>query len=321
MELLRFASLPLALSFLLSSTDLTRSADDEYVHRLIRLRSNPSDPTSPSGERLIELPSLSNSARPPHSDPDDLSSKIGAAAGGPDRSAEVEQDKLEALAVEYGNLMTAQLLQQREYFEDEVARLKSLKQMGDGKRDELDKEVERLSRERVEVEKREKEREASWKKVRAELEARIDQFTRESKHDADERKKERSEALKARKHLEKELESERSVTASLTANLSSLRTDLAAQQRETNEVRGEVDELKETMSDLMAALSMRDKIEAEPEHEWAGASIGVAAAPGARQEGQVRESPSKVAAAKRKKKKKPTAVAASTSLPPPPPPP
>lgn len=304
--------------FFLSTADTTPRTDDEYVHRLIRLRSNPADPTSPTGDRLIELPSLSLSSRPSHSDPDDLSSKIGAAAGGPDRSAEVEQDKLEALALEFSSLMSGQMQEQREYYEEELSRSKSLKKLGDAKRDELDQELERLRKDKVEAEKREKERVTSWKKVRVELEARVEQLSRDAKHEADERKKERSEALKARKALEKELEAERAVTASLTANLSSLRSDLAAQQRETMEVRGEVEDLRETMNDLMAALSMRDKIEQDPNSEMAGASIGVALAPGVRQDGQARENPSKAAAAKRKKKKKPASAAMANEPPPPP---
>ncbi|BGP17838.1 hypothetical protein JCM10213v2_005880 [Rhodosporidiobolus nylandii] len=281
--------------------------DDEYVHRLIRLRPNPADPTSPSGaSRLIELPSLSSASRTAaSSDPDDLSSKIGAQhahGGGPSETAAAEQDKLEALAVEYGNLMSAQLEEQREYYEDELARVKDLKRQGDIKRDELDREIALLRREGNEAIKREKDREARWAKEREGLQAQLEALRKDAARERDERKKERSEAAKAKKALEAELASERAVTASLTANLSSLRTELAAQQGETQGVKAEVDDLREQLNDLMAALSMRDKVEADSTGEWAGASIGVAPAPSAQQVPP--RNPSRAKAEARKKKKK-----------------
>ncbi|GAA5852338.1 hypothetical protein JCM8547_006745 [Rhodosporidiobolus lusitaniae] len=278
-------------------------SDDEYVHRLIRLRPNPSDPTSPSASRLIELPSISSSTRPAHSDPDDLSAKIGASvssSGGPeDRSA--EQDKLEALAVEYGNLMSAQLADQREYFEEEISRLKDLRRMGDAKREEAEREVEKSRKEAKEREKERREREAEWDKEKSKLEARIEQLEREAEHTRKEGKEREKEATRVRKALEKELDAERAVTTSLTENLASLRVEMGQQQGETNAVRAEVDELKETMNDLMAALSMRDKIEADPDSEMAGASIGVALAPQAEQ--GPRNPSAEKAKARRKKKK------------------
>ncbi|GAA5841005.1 hypothetical protein JCM11251_006781 [Rhodosporidiobolus azoricus] len=296
--------------------------DDEYVHRLIRLRpsptSHPSDPSLSSvsnAERLIELPSLSSGTRPslgttPSSDPEDLSAKIGlqhagSLVGGPDRSAEVEQDKLEALAVEYGNLMSSQLADQREWYEDELARVKDLKRLGEGKRDELDREVEELRREGRERERAVKAERERWEGEKKALEGRLEVLAREARHEQEERKKERIEAQKVRKQLEKDLESERAVTASLSSNLASLRDDLASQRTETDAVRGEVDELKDQLNDLMAALSMRDRIEQEGEgSEWAGASIGVAPAPGSATGAPPRNPSAVKAEARRKKKKK-----------------
>ncbi|GAA5914621.1 hypothetical protein JCM6882_001219 [Rhodosporidiobolus microsporus] len=300
--------------------------DDEYVHRLIRLR-----PQSASGSgggesnRLIELPSLSSGTRPStgHSsssatapDPDDLSAKIGAqhahggqqhGGGGPDRSAEVEQDKLEALAVEYGHLMSSQLADQREWYEDELGREKDLRRVGEGKRDEVERELERARREGKERERAAKEEREGWEKERGRLEARVEQLAREAKHEADERRRERLEAAKARKALEKDLDSERAVTASLSSNLAALRADFAAQKAETEGVRAEVDELKDQLNDLMAALSLRERIESgEGEAgEWAGASVGVVAAPGAAggQQAPPRNPSAEKAKARRKKKK------------------
>ncbi|GAA6003607.1 hypothetical protein JCM10207_003506 [Rhodosporidiobolus poonsookiae] len=279
--------------------------DDEYVHRLIRLRPNPSDPTSPS-DRLIELPSLSSAARTT-ADPDDLSAKIGAqgsgsGTGGPDRTAEVEQDKLEALAVEYGNLMTSQLATQREYYDDELARERERVKSSERRRGELESEVDKLRRGVSEAEKATKARDEQWRAEKDALEGRLDALRKEAVREADERRKERNEAMKARKALERDLDAERAVTASLTANLGALRSDLAAQQGETGAVRAEVDELKDQLNDLMAALSMRERIEQEGAgSELAGASIGVAPAPEAQ---QAPRNPSAAKAAARRKKKK-----------------
>ncbi|GAA5824807.1 hypothetical protein JCM3770_004301, partial [Rhodotorula araucariae] len=85
--------------------------DDEYVHRLIRLRPSESSPSS--DDRLIELPSLPPS-RPPGAtpDPDDLSLKIAASAAagpgpGPGRAAPGGQDKREARGGSYGARMSS----------------------------------------------------------------------------------------------------------------------------------------------------------------------------------------------------------------------
>ncbi|GAA5889643.1 hypothetical protein JCM5296_002418 [Sporobolomyces johnsonii] len=277
--------------------------DDEYVHRLLRMRATPSDPTSPDASgRLIELPSLATSRGGAD---EDISSKIASSAsntgggGGPDRTAELEQGKLEALALEYGNLMSSHLSEQREYFEDELAREKDLVRMSERKRDEVVLERDRARRDKSEVEKRLRELEAGWTKERKELEARIEQVRRDAHADDEVRKKERAEWARARKALERELEAERAVTASLTANLGALRTDMARQKHETDTVRGEVAELQDQLNDLMAALSMRDRVAGT---ELEGGSLGVAAAPAP--QATPTPSPSAVKAAARKKKKK-----------------
>ncbi|GAA5998587.1 Etp1p [Rhodotorula paludigena] len=279
--------------------------DDEYVHRLIRLR--PSDSSPSADERLIELPSFSTAAAPTRGgpstpDPDDLTAKI--AQQGPDRSAEVEQDKLEALAVSYGDLMSSQLDSQREYYEGEVAREKDRVRMSERKRDELERDVARLTREASEAERRARDERAHTAKEREALEAQVELLRREAAREADERRKERAEAVRARKALERDLEAERAVTASLSSNLAALRGDMAQQQRDTAGVRNEVDELKDQINDLMAALTLRDRIEqAGPDSELAGASLGVAPNPQAQQDTVPRNPSAAKAAARRKKKK------------------
>ncbi|KWU42378.1 zf-UBP-domain-containing protein, partial [Rhodotorula sp. JG-1b] len=220
--------------------------DDEYVHRLIRVRGSSVSGGGAGGDRLIELPSRAGRPSPGMT-------SIANSYGGPDRDAETEQDKLEALALEYGTLMTSQLSSQREWFEEEV--------------DKLRKEVKELKGERKRLGE-------EWHADKKRLEDKLDAMKKEAQHEADERRKERAEASRVRKALEADLASERAVTASLSANLGALRLEFRNEQEATQAVRAEVDELKDQLNDLMAALSMRDRIEQEgPESEWAGASV------------------------------------------------
>ncbi|BGP56665.1 hypothetical protein JCM8202v2_004295 [Rhodotorula sphaerocarpa] len=293
--------------------------DDEYVHRLIRLRGSSTSDGS-GGDRLIELPSragrpspgLLPAGAPPSSagDPDDLSAKIAHSYGGPDRDAETEQDKLEALALEYGTLMTSQLSTQREWFEEEVARERERVRLGEKVREGLEHEVGQLRREVRELVAERGRARSEWQAERARLDEQLASVRREAHREGDERKKERHEAQRVRKALEADLASERAVTASLSANLGALRADFATEQAATQAVRGEVDDLKDQLNDLMAALSLRDRIEKEgPESEWAGASVGLAQSPAAGggssgAGGAQRQSPSAAKAAQRRKKKK-----------------
>jgi BRCA1-associated protein len=289
--------------------------DDEYVHRLIRLRGSSVSGGGAGGDRLIELPSRAGRPSPGvtspsapggggrGADPDDLADKIANSYGGPDRDAETEQDKLEALALEYGTLMTSQLSSQREWFEEEVAREKERVKVGEKVREGLEVEVDTLRKEVRELKGERKRLGEEWHADKKRLEDKVDALKKAAQHEADERRKERADAVRVRKALESDLASERAVTASLSANLGALRVEFRNEQEATQVVRAEVDELKDQLNDLMAALSMRDRIEQEgPESEWAGASVGLAPPPppppGPPQ------SPSALKAAQRKKKKK-----------------
>lgn len=289
--------------------------DDEYVHRLIRLRGSSVSGGGAGGDRLIELPSRAGRPSPGvtspsapggggrGTDPEDLADKIANSYGGPDRDAETEQDKLEALALEYGTLMTCQLSSQREWFEEEVAREKERVKVGEKVREALEVEVDTLRKEVKELKGERKRLGEEWHADKKRLEDKVDGMKKAAQHEADERRKERADAVRVRKALESDLASERAVTASLSANLGALRVEFRNEQEATQAVRAEVDELKDQLNDLMAALSMRDRIEQEgPESEWAGASVGLAPPPppppGPSQ------SPSALKAAQRKKKKK-----------------
>lgn len=262
--------------------------DDEYVHRLIRSRTD---------GKLVELPSLFN-------DPDDKEDKNGGkklkgegGGWGPDESDEASQDKFEAIGLEYANLMTAQLESQRGYYEEELARAKDELTVLRRKWDEAVSERERANKDRAEMQKRLDKVVQDVRDEATEWRTKYENQNKMQHEDEMRRKKDRTEVLKARKELEKELEAERAVTASLTSNLSSLRLDMQKQQKETMDVRAQVDDMSDQLRDVMFALEARDKIEAQGLDELAGGSISVPDTPSAT------TSTPKTSSARRKKKR------------------
>ncbi|GAA5979863.1 hypothetical protein JCM5350_005523 [Sporobolomyces pararoseus] len=299
--------------------------DDEYVHRLLRVPSsttlnnnNNNNHNSTSNARLIELPSIpsSSSLHHHHNPAEDISQKIAnsyndqvtgsggtGTGGGPNRSTEEEQSKLELIALEYSSLLSQNLTEQREYFQEELSRSKTSCLGWEKRVEELERFLEK-EKHRFEMEKKgfleiEKEKNVELKTLRDRLES----LEKELKRHEDDRKRERNEATKLKKSLEKELEMEKSVTSNLTDNLGNMKREIEVRRKETEEVRGEVEELKDQLNDLMAALTMRDKIEQEPEgSELRGASIGVVQ--GGNEGTGDGKSPSQILKDKRKKKPK-----------------
>ncbi|ORY69163.1 hypothetical protein BCR35DRAFT_354712 [Leucosporidium creatinivorum] len=223
--------------------------DDEYVHRLIRNRTD---------GKLVELPSLFTDD---DSKKKSSNSKDDEGIGGPDRSDEASQDKLEAMGLEYANLMTTQLESQRGYYEEEIARAKEEGAVWRAKWESVGEEAEKGRVERRELRKRVGELEGELKKSREEWREREEKREKSEREEEVRRKKERAEATKARRELERELEQEKSVTASLSTNLGLLRTEFGKRGEETEGVKAQVAELEEQMRDLMFALSARDQIE------------------------------------------------------------
>ena len=222
--------------------------------------------------------------------------------GGPDRDAETEQSKLEMIALEYSGLLSEQLREQREWFEEEVMKHQGFARGWEERYAKVEKEKRALEIRGREREVREREREKELESLRKRLEG----MEKDLKRVEEERKKERLEQVRLRKELEKSLEQERAVTKSLTSNLGSMKEQLGERQRETESVRGEVEELKDQLNDLMAALTMREKIEGDSElaNELREATMGVVAQPVRGQGAGDGVSPSQVLAAKRKKKNK-----------------
>lgn len=166
---------------------------------------------------------------------------------GPDEAEEEDMSKLEAYSIEIADVLTVQLDSQREFYQTELGVLRR-------KWEEVRAEKERFEGMTKENEGRiksllgelEKERER-WKKEReSTIKLAVEEESR--------RKKGRLDSTKARKELTRLLEEEKEVTKSLTANLSHLRIEVGKRDKETAEVRAEVDDLREQMRDVMFVL-------------------------------------------------------------------
>lgn len=209
---------------------------DQYVHRLIRNRTD---------GKLVELPSLAGKV---NANPlDDDEKPEGSGARGPDRSAEATQDKVEQMGLEYSALMTSQLDSQRVYFEEEVARAKDEQAVVSRKWEEALAEQARQKKAAQEEGREAAEARARVEKEKAAVGAKLEATARQAAEDEARRKKEAKEAVKARKELERQLEAEQAVTKSLTDNLGALREEVKARERETAEVKAEVADLQEQM--------------------------------------------------------------------------
>jgi len=184
--------------------------------------------------------------------PDDISSKIassyhhgGLGGGGPDHSAEESQMKLERIAIEYSNLLNENLTQQREWFEDEVERNKVFIKNWERKVYDLETSLEREKKGR-DSDRKEFEKTLKGKDLELILlKERLEGIEKELNRNQEERKKEKLESNRLKKNLEKELEQEKSVTMNLTLNLSSMRREVELGRKETDQVRSEVEELKD----------------------------------------------------------------------------
>lgn len=245
---------------------------DEYVHRLIRNRAD---------GMLVELPSTNHLSSKSLEDEKDKKDK-----GGPDRSTEESQDKIEAMGIEYAIMMTGQLELQRGYYEEEMGRLREETRVVSRKLELSIKDRVGWGREKKDLEGRVEEVGSKAK----ELEKRMEVGSKVAVEEEARRKKERAEAIKARKEVDRLLESERTISSSLTANLSHLRSEVAKRDEETVVMKGEMEELREQIRDVMFALTARDKIEAEGgASEMAGGSVGVVVPPPSKSKARKKE--------------------------------
>ncbi|KAI0741537.1 zf-UBP-domain-containing protein [Daedaleopsis nitida] len=203
-------------------------AGDGYVHRLIQNKAD---------GKLVELPSAAAA----------VGTRSEAAGGGPTAADALTAEKIEAIGIEYSYLLTSQLDSQRTFYEEQTAQLRNQVDNLRSVVEQLDAEVE-LNRTRA--------LEDAAQRARAD-EERIAELERERAR-AEKRAEKASELART---LAKELREERAVSEGLLKNLAAAKEQSEAAAREAANFKGEVQELRDQVRDLMFFLEAKDKIE------------------------------------------------------------
>lgn len=171
-------------------------------------------------------------------------------------------EKVEAVGLEYANLLTSQLDSQRAYFEEQAAELRTA----------LDSARAELARARTAAEERAKEEESA----RAEAAERAAES--EAARVGAQRRAERMQELA--RGLEKELRAERAVSEGLMARINKLQEAEAEGARERANLQDRLKDVEEQLRDVMFFLEAKTTIEQQGEQsELAGGSVVVPAPP------------------------------------------
>lgn len=198
------------------------------------------------------------------------------------------QDKLEAISLEYQYLLLSQLESQRAYYEEQVRRLQT------------DLDEVRSSASTTESTKSTRlitDLENSKAHLERELSLSSDRY--------DKLNLKCTRITNLATQLQRDVEAERSLSRGLMARVDKLTTVQEERQRDLEEMRDELKSTKEQVSDLMFALSVRDKIEQEEEqgggvaHELKGGDVSLGSGSGS----GTRENASGANSSKKKKKK------------------
>ncbi|CAE6467475.1 unnamed protein product [Rhizoctonia solani] len=221
-------------------------AGDGYVHRLIHDRTE---------GKLVELPSSSNTLNGP-------TTNGGESSLGPGPGDVRAAEKVEAVGLEYANLLASQLDSQRAYFEEQAAELRSA----------LDNTQKELARVKAAAEERAKEEEVS----RAEAAERA----AESEIARANAQKRADKMQELARKLEKDLKAERAVSEGLMNRINKLQEAESAGAQERAELQGRLKDVEEQLRDVMFFLEAKTTIEQQGEQsELAGGSVIVPAAP------------------------------------------
>lgn len=226
-------------------------AGDGYVHRLIQNKAD---------GKIVELPSAASSAG--------MITRDGSTLG-PTHADTLSAEKIEAIGIEYSYLLTSQLDSQREFYEEQATELKT-------QVERLESQVEKLTtdnqKERAEAEQCESLR-------RQEEEKKLEVVHRE-KVKAEKKAEKVTELVR---RLEKELKEERAVSEGLLENLARMKEKVEQLEKQKDDYNLRVSELEDQVRDISFFLEARSKIEQGDgiEAEAAGGSVALppAAAP------------------------------------------
>ncbi|QRV88958.1 BRCA1-associated protein [Ceratobasidium sp. AG-Ba] len=223
-------------------------AGDGYVHRLIHNRAD---------GKLVELPSLPGSSHVLNGSGGNRDSTLGP---GPDDMRAAE--KVEAVGLEYANLITSQLDSQRAYFEEQAAELRAA----------VDTAQTELARVKAAADERAKEDELA----KAELAERAAES--ELARVNAQRRADKMQEI-ARK-FEKDLKAERAVSEGLMARINKLQEAEVEGAKERASLQERLKDVEDQLRDVMFFLEAKATIEQQGDQsELAGGSVIVPAPP------------------------------------------
>jgi BRCA1-associated protein len=212
--------------------------DDSYIHRLIqnKAESKMMDENGPTPiAREQPLPTKG-------------SRQMEASSSAMGQSSELD-DKMEAIGLEYSNLLSTQLESQRAFYEDQV----------------------RVYQRKAEEGESVKNQTADLEKERNELKRSLEVVT--SRYESAHRNLERS--LTRIKALDDDLKGESLMNKGLMGKIEKLEKDSEARKQDIVMLKMENDDLKEQVRDLMVFLETRDTIEKEGGKDLRGGSVTV----------------------------------------------
>jgi BRCA1-associated protein len=233
-------------AFELESQRVWDYAGDQYVHRLIQ---------SKTDGKLVELPS---------------SAASGPGSGhknGPHGAAGDEIAKIEAISIEFSDLLTTQLDSQRSYFAEKVSQLKEDLQAAEARREtatsaakryEAELEVVRKQQETIAVRKQ-----AEEYALRTRLKLLEEETIPEMERDRSRLEKKLEKATELARTFQKDLQEERTVSKGLLANMAKLKEENEQRKAETDSLKTQVQDLNEQVQDLMFTLTAQAKIAEE----------------------------------------------------------
>lgn len=229
-------------AFELESQRVWDYAGDQYVHRLIQ---------SKTDGKLVELPSSAAAGSGTHK-------------SGPHGAAGDEIAKIEAMSIEFSDLLTTQLDSQRSYFAGKVTQLKGDLALAEARRERATSTVKRFEAE-LEVLKKQQEaalgsKEAEEYALRARLKSLEGGIVPELERERARLEKKAEKATELARTFSKDLQAERSLSKGLLENMSKLKEENERRKGETDQLKKDVQDLQEQVQDLMFTLTAQGKV-------------------------------------------------------------
>jgi BRCA1-associated protein len=237
-------------------------AGDQYVHRLIQSKTDGKlVEVSGTPPFLLVYTAHATSFQLPSGSANSLGAKPKA---GPHGDAYDDIAKIEAISIEFSDLLSSQLDLQRRVFSEKVNKLKQELSKAEAKRDEAVSEAKGFNRQLQDLRKKQAEGQTLRETEGAALKLRM-QKLEESVIPNLEKERLRTEkklgkATELARTLLSDLQNERSLTKGLMDNVSNLKDENEKRKMESDTLQAQVKDLTEQLQDVMFSLSAQAHI-------------------------------------------------------------